>query len=105
MTTLEQLRFQFLTGGRADWWDQHSEAEAREHIRTDPDRYPFVATDPASSLRTLSIPGLWLYGGRDVSVPARLSIERLDALAAGGKAFEHVLFPDAGHDLPRSSPG
>ena len=100
MTTLEQLRFQFLTNGRADFWDPHSEAEVREHIRSDPNRCVFVATDPVDSLRKLSIPGLWLYGGHDVNVPVSLSIERLKALAARGKPFEYRLFPDSGHHLP-----
>lgn len=100
VSTLEQLRFQFLTGGRSSFWDDHSEAQAREHIRSDPDRYQLVATDPVATLRKLSIPGLWLYGGRDGSVPARLSIERLDALRLSGKPFEHRLFPGAGHQLP-----
>ena len=76
VTTLEQLRFQFLTDGKSDFWDHYSEAEAREHVRSDPDRYSFVATDPVDSLGKLPIPGLWLYGGRDVSVPVRMSIER-----------------------------
>jgi pimeloyl-ACP methyl ester carboxylesterase len=100
VTTLEQLRFQFLTDGKADFWDHHTEAEAREHVRSDPDRYSFVAADPVDSLRKLPIPGLWLYGGRDVSVPVRMSIERLEALAASGKPFEYVTFPDSGHQLP-----
>jgi uncharacterized protein len=99
VTTLEQLRFQFLTDGRADFWDHHTEAEVRGHIRSDPDRFVFAATDPADSLRQLSIPGLWLYGGRDVNVPVKLSIERLDSLAAGGRPFEHQLFPELGHSL------
>jgi pimeloyl-ACP methyl ester carboxylesterase len=100
VTTIEQLRFQFLTNGRADFWDHHSEAEVRDHIRSDPDRYVFVATDPVDSLQNLSIPGLWLYGGRDVNVPVSLSIERLKALAASRKPFEHGLFPESGHRLP-----
>jgi len=100
VTTLEQLRFQSLTDGRADFWDHHTEAEVREHIRSDPDRWVFVVTDPVDSLRKLSIPGLWLYGGRDVNVPVRLSIERLKALAANGKPFEYRLFPGSGHHLP-----
>jgi pimeloyl-ACP methyl ester carboxylesterase len=99
VTTLEQLRFQHLTDGKADFWDHHTEEEVREHIRSDPDRYTLVATDPADSLRKLSIPGLWLYGDRDVYVPVRLSIERLQALAASGKPFEYRLFPGLGHDL------
>jgi pimeloyl-ACP methyl ester carboxylesterase len=102
VTTLEQLRFQFLTGARAEFWDQHTEVEARQHIRSDPDRFAFQATDPADSLRRLAIPGLWLYGGRDVNVPVGLSIERLGSLAAGGRPFEHVLFPDSGHQRPEN---
>lgn len=99
VTTLEQLRFQHLTDGKADFWDHHTETEVREHIRSDRDRYMLVATDPVDSLRKLSIPGLWLYGGRDVYVPVRLSIERLKGLAASGKPFEYRLFPDFGHEL------
>lgn len=99
VTTLEQLRFQYLTDGKADFWDHHSETEVREHVRSDPVRYVFIATDPVDSLRMLSIPGLWLYGDRDVYVPVRLSIERLKALAASGKPFEYRLFPGFGHNL------
>lgn len=100
VTTLEQLRFQFFTDGKEDFWDHHTETEASEHIRSDPDRYKFVATDPVNSLRKLSIPGLWVYGGRDVFVPVRMSIERLQALAALGKPFEYRLLPASEHDLP-----
>lgn len=99
VTTLEQLRFQHLTDGKADFWDHHTEEEVREHVRSDPDRYTLVATDPVESLRKLSIPGLWLYGDRDVYVPVGLSIERLRALAVSGKPFEYRLFPGFGHDL------
>ena len=99
VTTLEQLRFQHLTDGKADFWDHHCETEVREHVRSDPDRYVLIATDPVDSLRKLSIPGLWLYGDRDVYVPVPLSIERLEALAATGKPFEYRLFPGVGHDL------
>ena len=100
VTTLEQLRFQFLTDGEAGFWDHHTEAEVREHVRSDPDRYKFTPTDPVDSLCKLSIPGLWLYGGRDVSVPVKISIERLSASASHGKAFDYHVFPTAGHELP-----
>jgi pimeloyl-ACP methyl ester carboxylesterase len=99
VTTVEQLRFQHLTDGNADFWDHHTEKEVREHIRSDPDRFMLVATDPVDSLRKLSIPGLWLYGDRDVYVPVTLSIERLKELAASGKPFEYHLFPGFGHNL------
>ena len=99
VTTKEQLRFQYLTDGKADFWEHHSEAEVREHVRSDSDRVQFADTHPVEASRKLSIPGLWLFGGRDVYVPAQLSVERLQALAATGKPFEYKLFPELGHQL------
>jgi uncharacterized protein len=99
VTTREALRFELLTEAKAEFRDHHTEAEVREHIRSDPDRYEFTDTDPVESLRKLSIPGLWLFGGRDVSVPAEISIERLRMLSANGKPFEYQLFPEADHQL------
>jgi fermentation-respiration switch protein FrsA (DUF1100 family) len=99
VTTKEQLRFQYFTDLKSDFWDHHNEAEVREHVRSDSDRVQFVDTDPVESLRKLSIPGLWFFGGRDVNVPVELSIERLRALAATGKPFEYKLFPELGHEL------
>jgi uncharacterized protein len=95
VTTREALRFEFLTEAKADFWDHHTDAEVREHIRSDPDRHELIDTDPVESLRKPSIPGLWLFGGRDVSVPAEISIERLRTLSANGKPFEYRLFPEA----------
>jgi hypothetical protein len=40
-------------------------------------------------MRGLLIPGIWLFRGGDVSVPAQRLIERLWALAATGKPFEY----------------
>jgi uncharacterized protein len=104
VTVREQLRFQFFTDTREDFWDHHTEAEAREHVRSDPDRYPFVDTDPVDALKRLSIPGLWLFGGRDVNLPTQLSIERLQALIESGKPFEYRLFPQSGHQLNEQDP-
>ena len=100
VTAREQLRFQFFTDGRSDFWDHHTEAEAREHIRSAPDRFEFADTDPRESLAKLSIPALWLFGGRDINVPVRLCIERLQALTESGKPYEYKLFPGEGHGLP-----
>ena len=97
VTTLEQLRFQFYTAGRADFWEHHSEADAREHVQKDPDRFQFVPTDPKESLAALSIPGLWLFGGKDIQIPANLCIEDLQALKAQGKPYDYALFPELGH--------
>lgn len=97
--TLEQLRFQFFTEGKPDFWDNHTEAEAREHIRNDADRYQFANTDPYDYLNSLSIPGLWLLGEKDVQIPVGLSIERLNALKVQGKPYEYCLFSTLGHNV------
>ncbi len=98
ITSLEQLRFQFYTNGRADFWENHSEAEAREHIRNDPDRYQFIGTDPKVALRTLSIPGFWIFGSQDIQVPVGLCLEHLNELKVQGKPFEYALFSNLGHN-------
>jgi len=98
VSTLEQLRFQFYTKGNAKFWDTHTEAEAREHVNNDPDRYEFAATNPRDALTMLSIKGLWLFGGRDIQIPVGLSIEQLEALKVQGKSYEYQLFPAFGHN-------
>ena len=50
-----QLRFQFFTQGKRDFWETHTEAEAREHLRSDPDRYQFADTDARAVLATLGV--------------------------------------------------
>ena len=97
-TTLEQLRFQFYTQGNPRFWETHSEAQAREHIKNDPDKYQFVPTDPRNALSTHPIRGLWIFGGNDVQAPVGLSIERLSVLKAEGKPYEYKLFPELGHN-------
>ncbi|MEM9981733.1 MAG: alpha/beta fold hydrolase [Bacteroidota bacterium] len=103
ITTLEQLRFQFYTNGRKDFWENHTEAEARAHIQNDPDRYQFESTDPNVALDKLSIPGLWLFGGKDIQVPVGLCIENLNKLKVSGKSFEYTLFSRLGHNTAFAS--
>lgn len=98
ITTLEQLRFQFYTNGDENFWNTHTESDAREYTKNDPDKYHFIETSPQKQLSKLTIPGLWIFGGRDIQVPVVLSIEILDELKATGKRYEHSLFPALGHN-------
>ncbi len=102
ITTLEQLRFQFYTNGDENFWDTHTESEAREHIKNDPDKYQFTATNPQKQLSKLTIPGLWIFGGKDIQIPVVLSMENLDRLKATGKRYEYSLFPALGHNTSAS---
>ncbi len=98
ITTLEQLRFQFYTNGNNNFWENHVEADALEHTKNDLDRYQFVATDPKISLNSLSIPGLWLFGEKDIQIPVKLCIEQLNTFKVQGKSFEYTLFSTLGHN-------
>jgi pimeloyl-ACP methyl ester carboxylesterase len=98
ITVKEQLRFQFYTDGDKNFWDAHSEEDARKHIFNDKDRYEFIDTDPKNILAKLSISGLWIFGGKDIQVPANLSIEYLDILKSKGKNYEYKLFANLGHN-------
>lgn len=104
ITTLEQLRFQFYTNGREDFWESHTDEDAREHIENDPDKYQFKATDPKVSLSALSIPGLWLFGERDIQIPVKMCMEQLNVLKVQGKPYEYVLFPSLGHNTHKTEP-
>jgi hypothetical protein len=98
ITPKEQLRFQFYTNGNEKFWDTHSEEDARKHIFTDPDRYEFVDTNLNDVLSKLSIPGFWIFGGKDIQVPVNLSIEYLEVLKSKGKNYGYKLFPALGHN-------
>jgi len=104
ITTLEQLRFQFYTNGKTDFWENHTEKDAREHIKNDPDKYQFKATNPKEILNNLSIPGLWLFGEKDIQIPVKMCIEHINTLKLENKPFEYVLFPSLGHNTNKKEP-
>jgi len=98
ITSLEQLRFQFYTNGNANFWVNHTEEEARYHIKNDSDRYQFISTDPKIALRNISAPSLWLFGEKDIQIPVKLCIEQINTLKSEGKPFEYTLFSNLGHN-------
>jgi dienelactone hydrolase len=55
--------------------------------------------DPKPFLAKMSIPGLWLFGSADGSIPPTESEAVLDELKAQGKDFSYKVFPGAGHGL------
>lgn len=55
-------------------------------------------TDSGETLKTLSIPGLWLFSDNDGSIPVDLSIERLNALRKEGHRYDYVMFSGLGHN-------
>jgi dienelactone hydrolase len=55
--------------------------------------------DPAPLLASLDVPGLWLLGEADESIPERNTAAILVRLRAGGRPFEFVEYPGADHSL------
>ncbi len=55
-------------------------------------------SDPSDSLAKLDIPGLWLFGAKDGSVPVDLSIKRLQQWIHQGRPYEYILFSSLGHN-------
>lgn len=59
----------------------------------------FHGFDPKPVLEKLDVPGLWLLGGEDRSIPTPATVAILDGLIASGHPFARVVFPGLGHDL------
>jgi pimeloyl-ACP methyl ester carboxylesterase len=59
----------------------------------------FAGFDPKPVLEGLNVPGLWLLGGADRSIPTPETVRILDQLIGSGRPYEHVVFPGQGHNL------
>ncbi len=55
-------------------------------------------SNPSDSLVKLGIPGVWIFGAQDGSVPVDLSLQRLQKLIDAGHSYEYVLFSNLGHN-------
>jgi uncharacterized protein len=56
--------------------------------------------DPIPYLERMTSPGLWLYGGKDTSIPVNRSIANLERIRTTlKKDFTIIVFPDANHGL------
>jgi uncharacterized protein len=55
--------------------------------------------DPRPVLERLDVPGFWILGGQDRSIPTRETVAILEQLAAAGKPYRWVVHPSAGHAL------
>jgi len=95
LTTLGQEDyFSQLTGEGADVprrSDQEIARLMKAHAPSGFDPIPFV--------RQMHVPGVWIFGGKDDSVPVDLSIEALQSLQKEGYPFELCWFPMGNHQM------
>jgi pimeloyl-ACP methyl ester carboxylesterase len=50
-------------------------------------------------LERLDVPGFWILGAQDRSIPTRETVAILEHLAQTGKPYRWVVHPGAGHSL------
>jgi dienelactone hydrolase len=95
-----------LTQGETDLWADLNGHGSSMPTRTDEDMEAEVrragpsGVDPMPSIRAMRIPAIWLYGGKDRTVPSRLCVERLDPVTReAGRDFSYRVFPGGTHGL------
>jgi uncharacterized protein len=95
-----------LTQGETDHWANLNSQGQAPPTRTDEDMEAEVraagpsGVDPMPAIRALRVPALWLFGGKDRTVPSRLCVERLEPVAReAGRDFTYRVFPGGTHGL------
>lgn len=102
-TVAEEMHFSAFAEQIQNFSVQGNRTEVREHMKSAPIRKNDF--DPRELLARLSLPVLWIFGGRDDSIPVDLSIARLEAMIEQGhRNFEFQLFPQQGHSLDYPTP-
>jgi uncharacterized protein len=94
VTTGEEQFYSQLTGD-SDLSDDAARAELSRRLA----EHGPSGFDPKPYLAAMTIPGLWLFGSVDGSIPTIESEAVLDALKSEGHDFDHVEFAGAGHGL------
>ncbi|MBI4502279.1 MAG: prolyl oligopeptidase family serine peptidase [Gemmatimonadetes bacterium] len=96
VTLGEEELYSVLTGDNACAPSGLSEAEIKRRL----DEAGPSGFDPVPYLERVATPGLWLYGGRDTSVPVSRSVATLERIRDGlQKDFTITVFPNANHEL------
>jgi alpha-beta hydrolase superfamily lysophospholipase len=78
---------------------ENTSAPVEEAYQQLPSYNGFHGFDPKPVLEAIDVPGLWLLGGEDRSIPTPATAAILQQLAASGKPYSHVVFPGFGHNL------
>ncbi len=95
--------YQQLTGANGGTPAEISDAEINERVgRFDgPQGY-----DPLPVLESVSVPMLWMLGGKDLNVPSALTASIVERLVEDGHANHTIkIYPDADHDFHHAGTG
>ena len=101
VTADENDLYQTLTGQ-----GERSQQLSDEEIDAQVLRQGPGGVDPVPWIQQLRIPALWIYGGLDKHIPARLSVRRLEPLVREpGRDFSVEVFPNGNHALVETQTG
>jgi uncharacterized protein len=84
----------FGRGDVPDGMSPDQAADAAQEIKIDP---PFPDYDPMVDLRKLNIPGLWLVGDKDWTIPSGPTKRNIEKLRRAGKPYEYRDIPGGHH--------
>lgn len=95
-----------LTQGETDLWANLNSQGQAPPTRSDEDMEAEVraagpsGVDPMPAIRAMRVPAIWLFGGKDRTVPTRLCVERLDPVTKEpGRDFTYRVFAGGTHGL------
>ena len=102
VTAGEKTNYGLLTGDARCLDSGLSEDEVDQRLATQgPSGF-----DPLPFLQLMDVPGLWMYGALDKSVPVRQSVLQLEAVTARhDKRFTVMVFEGANHQLLQAETG
>lgn len=95
VTVGEEMYYSDLTGEKTGGTTLTNE-EIAQKLDEYPGPYGF---DPLPVLQTVTIPGLWVLGGKDRSIPTAETVAILEDLVEQGKDFTIQLYPEGDHGL------
>jgi dienelactone hydrolase len=103
VTVGEEIHYSDLTGGGPRLPADISE-EQRQNLAGELEAYDGPSGyDPRPAIETMTVPGLWILGGRDASIPTPQTQAILDEIAAEHpEVIDVVVHEDAGHDIGHS---
>lgn len=102
-TVSEEMHFSAMAKQIPDFSMATHRIQVQERMKSAPVQQSDF--DPRQVLSQLSFPVLWIFGGRDNSIPVELSIARLqEMIDQGRRNFEFKLFPEQRHGLDYPTP-
>ncbi len=96
VTVGEEIYYSELTGEREGARDEGTDSDLSERLAAYEGPHGF---DPVIPLETIDIPGLWVLGDADRSIPIPETVAILDRLAASGKPYSHQVLAGVGHGM------